>query len=122
MNIVQENFEGYTICCELHKLRVEFHVFQIVGWLKEDAQRLLYLKKDSIDPYETVEEIMNAEKCIHGYVKWDGCSNWDFHTDEVLMHFCGRRAAMAFGKVLDRMYQIAREKLEAYDLSIAEGC
>jgi hypothetical protein len=49
---------------------------------------------------------------LTGSVKWDGCSNWDFpdlRENNTLLHFCGRRAALAVGVLLDRCYTLAKE-------------
>lgn len=33
--------------------------------------------------------ISDEELRLSGGVKWDGCSNWNYHTDDCLAHFCG---------------------------------
>ncbi len=32
--------------------------------------------------------ISDEELRLSGYVKWDGCSNWDYHTENDMAHFC----------------------------------
>lgn len=43
---------------------------------------------------------------IDGSIKWDGCSNWDFNTDECMMHFCGKGGVEEFGKLLIKLYDM----------------
>lgn len=52
---------------------------------------------------------------ITGYVKWDGCSNWDFpqagknYTHP--LHFYSRQSAIEFGQFLGKLYVWAAELL-----------
>jgi hypothetical protein len=39
-----------------------------------------------------------------GWIKWDGCSDWDFET---YTHFCRCSDVVNFGELLKRCYQIA---------------
>lgn len=49
----------------------------------------------------------NGEKFVSGSIKWDGCSNWDFHTEECMMHFCGSSDATSIGSLMSAFYVIA---------------
>lgn len=40
-----------------------------------------------------------------GYVKWDGCSNWD--TGDGAIHFCTRDGAQKLGLAMERCWDIA---------------
>jgi hypothetical protein len=73
-----------------------------------------------INDQEQTPDIEKAEKFLHGGIKWDGCSNWDFHTDQCLAHFCGRKNATSIGRLIDRMYDITKEKLPTYDAALAD--
>ena len=45
-----------------------------------------------------------------GYIKWDGCSNWDFGPNaHYPLHFCGMTEAGEFGKLIQKLYEWAAE-------------
>lgn len=47
-----------------------------------------------------------------GYIKWDGCSNWDFLLEENVthpLHFCSQIQTTQFGNLLYEMYNWAAE-------------
>lgn len=76
-----------------------------------------------VTPYEAVVEFIVAEGddiLFHGGIKWDGCSNWDFSTDDGTthpLHFCGKGDAKNFGQLLDKLYEVAAELMPNNDLS-----
>ena len=54
----------------------------------------------------------NPDALFTGYVKWDGCSNWDFGGERGTthpLHFCGLRPARQFGELLVELYKWAGE-------------
>lgn len=56
------------------------------------------------------EEPSDVERFIHGFVKWDGCSNWMFDCNEkgtYYMHACSRADLERIGKVLGLCYDWA---------------
>lgn len=52
-----------------------------------------------------------------GFVKWDGCSNWNF--GEQMIHFCGADEARGLGELFHRIYELAAEIIPAFDRSLA---
>ena len=48
-------------------------------------------------------------------IKWDGCSNWDFNCDPVLIHFCGREEAKKLGILVDKLYDLAKQHVLKYE-------
>lgn len=51
----------------------------------------------------------DGEVYITGSVKWDGCSNWDFHTDKLMLHMCGPDEANELAWLLKQCYAIGIE-------------
>lgn len=72
-------------------------------------------------PAETNTEDRNlAEVFLRGFIKWDGCSNWNFDCQESCMiHFCGRGDAAGVGKLFDRLYDLAGAHVEQFDRELA---
>lgn len=53
-------------------------------------------------------DIEQAQRLLHGSIKWDGCSNIEFDQEDGALHFCGRRSVVAVGLVLGLLYDLAR--------------
>lgn len=92
---------------------------------------LLEISREEIEPEpglvfmcaETLEETKDPSVCkpqIAGSVKWDGCSNWEFNSDQCLFHFCGISGVEALGGALRRCYEIAAKHLSSFDRSLAD--
>lgn len=64
------------------------------------------------DPVWRIEE---AEVYLRGFVKWDGCSNWDFKTNPVMKHFCGRDDFVFVSRLLEKMWDIAAKEIPAWN-------
>jgi hypothetical protein len=73
------------------------------------------------------EDFDEADAFLSGDIKWDGCSNWDFHTDEwdfhtdeCMAHFCGRSNAERVGRLLGALYDLAAEMMpDVFDKELA---
>lgn len=60
-----------------------------------------------------------AEQFLSGEIRYDGCSNWNWHTDKCMMHCCGRQAALDIGRLLEHLYDITEQRLPTYNSEIA---
>jgi hypothetical protein len=65
----------------------------------------------------TVYEFWGGEPCYDeerifftGFVKWDGCSNWDMG-----LHFCSKKQAVELGTLLGRLYGLAARMIPHWD-------
>ncbi len=80
----------YNVAADVHGSSVEFHVY----------------KDDEVD------------HLFSGFVKWDGCSNWDFHSfNERVgcthpLHFCSKEDAIEFGIFLGKLYDWTAELID----------
>lgn len=39
-----------------------------------------------------------------GFIKWDGCSNWSFQTEQCMFHACDRERLVAVGEALAKCW------------------
>lgn len=46
---------------------------------------------------------------VEGSIKWDGCSNWDYTVDGVMLHFCSESEMKQFHKTMELCYVHARD-------------
>lgn len=102
---------GYYVAYKVHEYWLEVSVYEAGRWTDGG----LWYRTDDCRETEKIEE---AEVVVSGSVKWDGCSNWDFHTDECMAHFCDRKGLTDFGELLGRLWDLAADKVPA---SICEG-
>jgi hypothetical protein len=127
VDIVEHFKDTYAIRVTLESHWVSFVVKEKVGETLSPPPAGLWLyrresgsSRSSVDDGDDTADFDLGEVFLDGTIKWDGCSNWDFHTSDVLIHFCGRRQATGLGRLLDHLYQIAQERLVTYDQSLAE--
>jgi hypothetical protein len=80
----------FSVSAEVHESSVEFHIY------KDDDTDYLF----------------------SGYVKWDGCSNWDFQSfNERVgcthpLHFCSKEDTIEFGVFLGKLYDWTAELIK----------
>lgn len=59
-----------------------------------------------------VYEYDSGEVIAEGSIKFDGCSNWDFKTDDTLIHFCGMSDLSEFYHSMEACYGHAKRHFE----------
>lgn len=102
----------YYVVYEVHGYHVDYTVYPVFAMYHEDGKLdttkgVPLVEKDmGGSPVYTIEE---AEVTVTGFVKWDGCSNWDFKTSECMMHFCEREQMVQLGELLGRLYDMTAE-------------
>lgn len=105
---------GFYAVAEAHSHQVDFKVYEVEGL--ESPNKPLFHKKDADTYPDPVESIDDAEVYLHGAVKWDGCSNWHFdEQDRVMLHACDRSKLLAFGDVMAKCWDWAKEIMPNFD-------
>lgn len=95
--------------------RIDFKVYPVCLASDGKTKEVLYYDKDS-KCFEPTNDKSKAYVFIDGEIKWDGCSNILFPSQErCMLHFCDRESARVIGKVLDRLYDYASDNIENYD-------
>ena len=78
---------GSSLVAEIH---------EVVSWSMENA------------PLET-------DLLLSGYLKWDGCANFDLGEGESYqLHTCGRRNAKVIGQAVEFFYDLGMEHLKGW--------
>ena len=84
-----------------------------------------YVKVGSNGNGTTTINLEEAQRVLEGYIKWDGCSDFDFYPDHGgNEHFCGKRHAVGLGKLLEFIYDEARIIMgseKVWDVEMYEG-
>jgi len=79
---------------------LNFTAYEIVAV----SDQSMYNKKGYTGSGEWVEKIEEAEVFIQGYLKWDGCTEWEFVDAR---HFCGWKCAHILSRIIDALYSTA---------------
>lgn len=105
---------GYSISMEHNENKCDFTIYQINhidqydGDDDDDVEvEYFYEKKDSNNEYTT--NLDESVVFIKGYVKWDGCSNWEVDNDDVMIHGCSRQHLVNVGEIMARCYDMAND-------------
>lgn len=97
-----------------YPITVNFRAYQITGTY-ENGQRL-WSRKDSQSWPDDVENLDDAELYLHGFVIWDGCSNWNIDAqDGIMLHECDRSGLVAIGEVMARCWDWGKELMPTFD-------
>lgn len=109
---------GFSVVATLgeNKHFVEFLAYKHLTetTFKTDPPIRTFIADDSEVCDIPTEDIENAEIYLEGTIKFDGCSNWDFKTDEELKHFCSVEKVEEFGELMRRTYNIFDIIMETY--------
>lgn len=85
-----------------------FEIFECVGFIADKAGEFtvrLYSNGEHMGG--GVEDIGKAVPVVVGEVKWDGCANIDFKTEECMAHFCGYDGLESYTQALLETYKAA---------------
>lgn len=76
--------------------------FEALEWFgREQSGEVAFRSKADESPAASADD---AERLFSGSVKWDGCANLNFHTDEVRRHFCSFNDVRKFSTLLEHAY------------------
>lgn len=97
-------FEDYEIHYTDHDYLMDFKIYEITGFTENKKTHVF-----DVPTYgkQFAASHDGATPFWEGAIRWDGCSNWDFKTDECMAHFCGRKNATSIGRLMDRLYDLA---------------
>ncbi len=87
---------------------LNFRVFKVVAW--DDAGKPIMYGGS----HRPVESMGEAEVFVDGFIKWDGCSNFEFGPPGIMVHFCDREQAVGLGQLLGWLYDVAAETIPSW--------
>ena len=120
MLIKNLNDLDFTIVANPHEHRIEYIIYDIEGYTKDKTKDIfdipLWHRAGSPCHPDSVESLELAQPYLHGYVKWDGCSNWYFdEQDRCMLHGCSRSDIQRFGDVMAFCWDWAKELLPNFE-------
>lgn len=92
--------DRFTVVYELGGSHVDFRVYELIY---ESEGKRFYEEKEGIIPaVDTTDDLEKAQAIFTGFVKWDGCSHFDF--GETNHHICGSESAKAWGELIPAVH------------------
>ncbi len=105
---------GFSVIAEPNSHKVDYKVYKIGG--KNHDDQLIWCKDTDHGCNGYCDKLEEADLYLHGYVKWDGCSNWHFdEQDDVMLHFCEREQMENIGKILTKCYDLTEGLIGSWD-------
>jgi hypothetical protein len=105
----------FTVVATVNEYDVAFVGYQIEGLVLPEETPEWHKKGGATWPDGT-DNLDDAEVYFHGFVKWDGCSNWHIdEQDRVMLHGCSREDLTNLGEVLARCWDMTAELLPNWD-------
>ena len=102
---------SFTVVAEPSNHSCDFKVYKHVS----SSPEMLYSLPDPMS-CEFTTDLAKAEIYMHGYIKWDGCSNWHFDIQEgCMIHFCSVEEGEAIGTLFKSLYAIAARVIPCWD-------
>lgn len=106
---------GFYVVATPEEYHVEYKIYTVAGREFDGTDYTIPVFRNETTTPE------HAEVFAHGFVKWDGCSNWDFDACQCLMiHACSRKNLTNIGEVLARCWDWTAELLPTWDKDVAE--
>ena len=106
--------EEYRICCEvINSAVVGFQVFKSMSIIGDPME---FRIRGELNCMITTPDLGKAARYAEGHVKWDGCADFQFEPDDnVMIHTCSPKQALALGQVMIVVYRIASTMLTNCD-------
>lgn len=83
---------------------------------------LNYQKSGAHFSPDPIVDIEDAEVFLEGFLKWDGCINYRFPTqDQCMLHGCGSETGADLKEVFDTIYRLAQELIPKFDWEELRG-
>lgn len=115
---IEHNEElGFTIVAEIEDYVLSFKCYEMytIDLNSGQSTRAWQNAESHTSPNYTYS-LANAEIYVHGFVKWDGCSNWHFNIqDKSVIHFCGKDDLNKVSALLARCWTISEEECPMFD-------
>jgi len=89
--------------------------FELFAMVCVPPSEITYAKKGwTALPSDMTPNLDEATHCASGWIKWDGCTEFETREegeDGMRKHVCGREGMKRFATALERLYDVAAERL-----------
>lgn len=98
-------WEDILYACEYQQLEyhMDFKVYAVTGIIEGELKEGRYVFGDNFTKTHVESEVFCS-----GFVKWDGCTNFDFDAqEECSLHTCDKEGLVNIGVMLGRVFDLA---------------
>lgn len=113
----RERFESWTVLYKLHENGCSMHFFVLPHF--DAGASFVRAGLDSPEPTEDPDE---AQVFAVGFIKWDGCANFDLgddRDDSYRHHTCGRAGMANLGEMLNSVVDVAARVIPKWDARVS---
>jgi hypothetical protein len=116
--VLEDDDQGVTIRWDTSRTWMNFTAKQHTR--QPDGSVIYYRDEDGLCNMPTTD-FATANRLIGGFLKWDGCGEWDFGSkeDEGRMHFCGISDARRVFWCIEQVFRLAAEHMPSFDDDLA---
>ena len=112
-----EHFDdiGFTVITETPSSAfLDFKVYEIIH--TDESGKRFYEEKDAVSVLPGTDDLDRAITYVNGFIKFDGCSHFYFGDpdNEGYIHLCGGDAYERHHKIIDMLYDMAKETIEGF--------
>lgn len=95
---------------------VDFRVYEAHSWNDPNGRKVMWERRGGSSSNDMTDNLDDAELTLGGFIRWDGCSNWNWGDDDdpAMIHYCSKAQAEAVGQVFARLYVIAGDYMPQY--------
>lgn len=97
-------FTQHTNGCSM-----DWQLFEMIDWV--NGEPAMYWPAGSYSSHPGTSDIEKAKVMAEGYIKWDGCAEFEVGGH----HVCGRQGMRRVSIALDRIYDVAKQHIERWD-------
>lgn len=91
---------------------VDFQIFEIIGYDSDGERRKFFNKRDSPHSPDAVYSYDEAEIIAEGFVKWDGCTQFDIAS----VHVDDREQLAALFAAISKARELAAEEMPGMEI------
>lgn len=113
-----EFFKGlnFTVKYQIESTRAHFIAYAIIA--KDQYLQASYLKSEGVSVADSTENLEDAEVYLEAIIKFDGTMEASIMPnsadDKGSLYFGGKYDAIAFGKLIEGIYEVAAHKMASW--------
>ncbi len=89
---------------------------------RQDDGSVIYYADEEVLCNMPTEDFDKANRLVGGFIKWDGCGEWDFGTEEGegRIHFCGASHIRQLTWSIEQVFALAKQHMPSFDEELAK--
>ena len=102
---------GFLVVATVQPHWMDFKLYEIIS-VDAETNKPDYQAQDADHGMDFVDDYHKAAVWAEGYIKWDGCQEWELNSRP---HFCGSAQALAaYEAAVNAIYAVAKMHMERF--------